>query len=267
MCTCKLSHFSRVRLFATPRTVARQASLSSGFSRQESWTGLPFPPLGDLPDPGIKPMSPVSPAFQVNSLPLRHWENPFKLITFPHLFCLPLHKPTDAQDTLFHLWDQSFNLLWLLCLPPSPAYHVIFSSLYKIYRRCTFFPSSAVSITVPPILILQYINAVDSQEILQTVTLSFLQYPHWWNSLWDGSPNARFLHEFSVMCPVSYGLFLFPNHRAKMYLTLCSWRCLPGFYIMPSVLHVNLSNILLDFSTWVTYEHLKLDVLYFLYYL
>ena len=43
-------------------TVARQAPLSMGLSRQEYWSGLPFPPLGDLPDPGIKPMSLVSPA-------------------------------------------------------------------------------------------------------------------------------------------------------------------------------------------------------------
>ena len=52
-----LSHFSCVQLFATLRTVACQASLSMGFSRQEYWSGLPFPPPGDLPDPGIKPMS------------------------------------------------------------------------------------------------------------------------------------------------------------------------------------------------------------------
>ena len=42
--------------------VAHQAPLSMGFSRQEYWSGLPFPPLGDLPNPGIKPKSPVSPA-------------------------------------------------------------------------------------------------------------------------------------------------------------------------------------------------------------
>ena len=52
----------------TPWTVARQAPLSMGFSRQEYWSGLPFPP-GDLPDPGIEPVSPVSPALQVDSLP------------------------------------------------------------------------------------------------------------------------------------------------------------------------------------------------------
>ena len=49
-------------LFVTPWTVARQAPLSWQFSRQEYWSGLPFPTPGDLPDPGIEPMSPVSSA-------------------------------------------------------------------------------------------------------------------------------------------------------------------------------------------------------------
>ena len=46
----------------TPLTVARQATLSMEFSKQEYWIGLPFPTLGDLLDPGIKAKSPVSPA-------------------------------------------------------------------------------------------------------------------------------------------------------------------------------------------------------------
>ena len=50
---------SRVQLFATPWTVACQATLSTGFSRQEHWSGLPCPPPGDLPDPGIEPASPA----------------------------------------------------------------------------------------------------------------------------------------------------------------------------------------------------------------
>ena len=49
------SHFSRVRLLATPWTVVHQAPLSMGFSRQEDWSGLPCPPPGDLPDSGIEP--------------------------------------------------------------------------------------------------------------------------------------------------------------------------------------------------------------------
>ena len=53
---------SRVRLFATPWTVAHQAPPSLGFSRQEYWSGLPFPSPGDLPHPGIEPTFLASPA-------------------------------------------------------------------------------------------------------------------------------------------------------------------------------------------------------------
>ena len=60
--TCKLSRFSRVRLFATPWSVARQAPLSMGFSRTERSSGLPNPSLGDLLDSGIEPESLTSPA-------------------------------------------------------------------------------------------------------------------------------------------------------------------------------------------------------------
>ena len=51
--------FSRVQLFATPWTVAYQAPLSMGFSRQEYWNGLPFPSPGDVPNPGIELGSPA----------------------------------------------------------------------------------------------------------------------------------------------------------------------------------------------------------------
>ena len=57
-----LSRFGRVRLFATLWTVAHQAPLSVGFSRQEYWSGLLFLSPGDLPNPGIKSISPLSPA-------------------------------------------------------------------------------------------------------------------------------------------------------------------------------------------------------------
>ena len=56
-----LSHFSCVQLFVTQWTVTHQASLSMGFSRQEYWNRLPCPPSGDLPDPGIEPVSLRSP--------------------------------------------------------------------------------------------------------------------------------------------------------------------------------------------------------------
>ena len=65
----KVKSLSRVRLFAAPWTVAHQAPPSLGFSRQEHWSGLPFPPPGDLPDPGIKPRSPTLQADALTSEP------------------------------------------------------------------------------------------------------------------------------------------------------------------------------------------------------
>ena len=59
---CMLSCFSHVQHFETPWTVCCQALLSMGFSRQEIWSGLPYPPPGDLPNPGIKPASFMSPS-------------------------------------------------------------------------------------------------------------------------------------------------------------------------------------------------------------
>ena len=64
------------RLFVTPWTAARQAPLSMGFSRQEYWSGLPFPAPGDLPHPGTELVSPESPALQVDSLPPSDWGSP-----------------------------------------------------------------------------------------------------------------------------------------------------------------------------------------------
>ena len=64
-----LSLFSYVQLLAAPWTVAYQAPLSTGFSRQECWSRLPCPHPGNLPDPGIKPRSPT---LQVDSLLLSH---------------------------------------------------------------------------------------------------------------------------------------------------------------------------------------------------
>ena len=71
MRVCPSSHFSHVQLFATQWTVDQENPW--GFSRQEYWNGLPYPPSGDLLDPGIKPVSPVTSALQVDSLPSEPW--------------------------------------------------------------------------------------------------------------------------------------------------------------------------------------------------
>ena len=70
-----MKSLSRVRLFVTPWTVAYQVPPSLGFSRQEYWSGFPFPSPGNLPDPGIEP---GSPALQPDSLPPEPAGKPFK---------------------------------------------------------------------------------------------------------------------------------------------------------------------------------------------
>ena len=88
---------SRVRLFATPWTAALQAPLSMGFSRQEYWSGLPCPPPGDRPDPGIEPGSAAS---QADSLPS---EPPGK----PELFLLPSPLPPQIPTGLLD-WEKLY---------------------------------------------------------------------------------------------------------------------------------------------------------------
>ena len=66
LCVCVCSLLSRVQLYVTSWTVSHQAFLSMGFSRQEYWSGLPCPPPGDFPQPGIES---GLPALQMDSLP------------------------------------------------------------------------------------------------------------------------------------------------------------------------------------------------------
>ena len=95
-CVCVLSHFSHAWFFATLWTVALQAPLSMGFFRQEYWSGLPCPPPGDLPDPGIEPAS----------LNLLHWQTPLPRAPpakpeFPHEECIPLNFWVAASSGPF----------------------------------------------------------------------------------------------------------------------------------------------------------------------
>ena len=72
VCVKSLSH---LQIFATPWTVAHQAPLSMGYSRQKYWSGLPFPSPGDLPNPGIKPRSH---ALQADTLSSEPWISELK---------------------------------------------------------------------------------------------------------------------------------------------------------------------------------------------
>ena len=90
-----LSHFSCVWLLVSLWTVAHQAPLSMGFSRQEYWRGLPCPPPGDLPHPGIEP---VSSALQADSLLLSHWGSPH--ITGTRANLLSTKAPSEFVSSL-----------------------------------------------------------------------------------------------------------------------------------------------------------------------
>ena len=93
----KVKSFSCVRLFEIPWTVAYQAPPSMGFSRQECWSGLPFPSPGDLPHPGIKP---GSPALWADALPSE-----------------PLGKPWTTMAALFLVFWETTILFTIVAVP------------------------------------------------------------------------------------------------------------------------------------------------------
>ena len=109
---CCLSH---IQLFATSWSVALVAPLSTGFCRQEYWSGLPFPSPEDLSDSGIEPMSPVAPALQADFCTTEPPGTPTTvpqrdIISCGHLFCglrLPIsqvplvHAPHNSNQTTY----------------------------------------------------------------------------------------------------------------------------------------------------------------------
>ena len=103
----KVKSLSRVRLFVTPWTVAYQAPPSMGFSRQECWSGLPFPSPGDLPDPGIKLGFPT---LQADALPS---EPPGKPLQTGRCYWIRLKDETGIQKMLRRLPE---NLPYLMLL-------------------------------------------------------------------------------------------------------------------------------------------------------
>ena len=82
-----------------PLDYSPQTSLSMGFFRQEYWSGLPFPPPADLPDPGMEPASYVSPVLQVDSLPLSHWGSPTQTSPLPNFRTFL----SSSKETLYRL--------------------------------------------------------------------------------------------------------------------------------------------------------------------
>ena len=117
----KVKSLTRVRFFATPWTVAHQAPLSMGFSRQEYWSGLPFPSSGDLPYPGIEPRSPALQADTLTSEPPGKYTYYLKtvMIQLEYFACKQISKTilwwngldkNQAQD----MWEAGGVGWWLM---------------------------------------------------------------------------------------------------------------------------------------------------------
>ena len=118
LCACILSRFSHVSIFATPWTVAHQAPLFMGFSRQEYWSGLLCLSSGDLPDPGMELTSLLSPA-----LASRFFTTSFS---------------TDSKSLIFHeIWICLLGILWEtdVTLHFSESYHL--HILHSIFNQHT----------------------------------------------------------------------------------------------------------------------------------
>ena len=112
---------------ATPWTVAHQAPLTMEFSRQEYWSGLPCPPPGDLPDPGIEPRSPT---LQTDSLPLSHQGIPGR----------ERGTPTKTCRVLFLVQARELSLSFTTVLQQSPWKWAIWSPLSSVdVFICTWF--------------------------------------------------------------------------------------------------------------------------------
>ena len=102
---------NHVQLLATPWTVAHQAPLSMGFSRQEYWSGLPFPSPGDLPDPGIEPGSSAS---QADALPSEPPGKPFS--SQVNVSSLRKHPGHPLEEVIHLCFMQVIFLMAIICL-------------------------------------------------------------------------------------------------------------------------------------------------------
>ena len=147
---------SYIRLFATPGTVAHQAPLSMGCSRQEYGSGLPFPSPGDLPAPGTEP---ASPALQADSSPLSQLGSPATSLC---------PETSDGVTSVFisvqsqTFWSQLENRLGLHLMPlltcvdlDSPSYH-----LFSICPTCSLFPLVSSLLSINSFFILTFLSSL-----------------------------------------------------------------------------------------------------------
>ena len=127
-----LSHFSHVWLCATRWTIAHQAPLSMGFSRQECWSGLPCPPPGDLPNPGIKAMSLRSPGLAGRFFTTCTTSEDSVQLSSVRLFVTPWTAARQASLSITNSWSL-LKLLSIELVMPSNRLIPLLSPLWVFF--------------------------------------------------------------------------------------------------------------------------------------
>ena len=122
-------------------TVARQAPLCEGLSRQEYWSGLPCPPPGDLPDPGIGPMSPVTPALQADSFPLSHHRSHYSRLVIYFKYssvCMEIFFNLKIQVIRNStLWTPTDRVISHACVLSCFSHVQLFATLLTVARQAS----------------------------------------------------------------------------------------------------------------------------------
>ena len=162
---------SRVWFFVISWTIACQVPLSMGFPRQEYWSGLPFPPPGDLPNPGIESNSPVVPSCQADSLPLSHLGNPFNRF---------------VVQSLSHVW--LFVTPWTAACQASLS--TIFQSLLKFMSIESVIPSNHFILCRPLILMP---SIFPSTRIFSNELALRIRWPEYWSFGFSINPSNEYL--------------------------------------------------------------------------
>ena len=164
---CVLSCFSHVLLCATPWTVACQAPLSMGFSRQEYWSGWPRPPPGDLPDPGVEPRSLMSPALAGRFFTLAP---PGK----PHSWVINLFMYTPSHSLLRCL---SFGCKLITCqVLPRLEYELAL----VLIVLCSFYPGLDMSSASPCMyLAISLLNVGSDSSLVWPTWILYRNLSYW----------------------------------------------------------------------------------------
>ena len=117
-----------------PWTIPHQAPLSMGSSRQEYWSGLPFPSPRDLPNPGVKPTSPVALHWQADALPLSHVGSPFVSLVYHYKHTWYKYLSERYGD----LGLLNCNVYWIKSIQSLTDWILLFSSYFKVCCKSYF---------------------------------------------------------------------------------------------------------------------------------